>query len=863
MEGLLKKHFVGQDGFIWWIGQIAPEQTWVDNIFGVPLPNNSGQKGFGQRYKVRIMGYHTAVPSELPDEDLPWASVMYPVTAGSGGRHSSQTANLTQGMWVFGFFIDGENAQQPVIMGCLGYNDYQAVMKNIPDAKFVPFSGFSEDDLIPTTGVKVDGAGGLVLDQEQTEDGSNGTPNNEFVNESSQPENTTDVASSVAIEDGQKKEPLAVASDCRPIPSAAIQQKIKNLKKEVEEVQRAKSEFIYSISKETTEFDGRIQELVEASSRVISGDMKSILGQVQKNTTEQLNTTLKDTYYNVMPNQRQELKQAVEEANDQIACQFRSLVDGLTGMLDNFLNDAVNKTVNTPPCMVDSMQGAMIGQLANAIQNSLNDVFGKINSITDLPMEFAGDALGIIDDVLSFLNCEQQPGCSDVTEWSLWDGPSSTSSGGFGSLVDKAKGFSDKWSNLKAPDFDFNMDFGDIFEKNKAGGCNTGPVACGPPVINFFGGKGSGAAGNVIVAQSGEVMGVDMVEYGWNYDEDVQAEIVDPCGKGRGATAEPVLGDWTDTDGNVHRGIIAVNINQPGINYLPNYDGSTGGDGRTWAQPDDTTLEHSNGNLEIPIPPGRVIEVVEGDIVLLPPGTSLETTSLSPEEERTLSIQQTADAINAAVALTGEQPEFVTVDGIKVPLDPQTGEPQIVRPIVSGGELITGGTPHTIVRPGRFTTPSRPTDIVSLSIPEGANVYPSAGASGGYPVIMYLCEVIVKNPGWNYSPEDTISIEPNQGAVAVPKFDAQGRVISVKMTQTGEGFTEIPRIWIRSETGINSQFLPKFCIDRIARDQVKEPTYQDKLVTVIDCVGKVPFPAPEPRVDPDTRRAFSLESLNR
>ena len=86
MEGLLKRNFVGQDGFIWWIGQIAPENTWGDNIFGIPLPNNEGHRGFGERYKVRIMGYHTAVPSELKDEDLPWASVMYPVTAGGGGR---------------------------------------------------------------------------------------------------------------------------------------------------------------------------------------------------------------------------------------------------------------------------------------------------------------------------------------------------------------------------------------------------------------------------------------------------------------------------------------------------------------------------------------------------------------------------------------------------------------------------------------------------------------------------------------------------------------------------------------------------------------------------------------------------------
>jgi len=862
MEGLFKKHFVGQDGFIWWIGQIAPENTWGDNVFGIPLPSNDGQKGFGERYKVRIMGYHTAVPSELPDEELPWASVMYPVTAGGGGRCSSQTANLTQGTWVFGFFIDGENAQQPVIMGCLGYNDYNAVMAQIPDAKFVPFTGYTEKETIKsTTGVRADPEGGMVLDQSQ----SGGKSNNAHINESAQQQNTTDVASKVAKEDGQKKEPLSVASDCRPIPSSKIQQKIKNMMKEVEEVKRAKTEYIFSISKDTTEFDGKIQEIVTQTSQLIGADMKDILGQVQKNTTEKLNTGLKDTYYDVMPNARQELKKAVEEANDQIACQFRGLVNGLAGMLEDILGDIANKTVTTPPCMVDNMMGSMIGQLANSIQNSLTDIFGKINSLTNIPLEFAGDALGIIDDVLSFLNCEEQPGCSQVTEWSLWDGASSTSSGGFGDLTNIAKGFSDKFSKLKAPDFDFDMGFDDIFDKNKSDGCNTGPAACGPPIINFFGGKGRGAAGNVIVAQTGQVMGVDMVEYGYLYDEDVQAEIVDLCGKGQGAEAEPVIGEWTDSDGNVQTGVIAVNIVQPGINYLPNYDGSTGGNGRTWARPDDTTIEHSNGDLEIPVPPGRVVQVSPGDVVLLPSGTSIVTEALNPEEERTLAIQQAAAAAAAAAELSGEEVNSVTVGGVEIPVDPLTGQAVIIRPVVSGNETITGGISFTVQRPGRFTTPPRLT-AAEMGIDDAsvdAGVYPSAGASGGYPVIMYLCEVLVKNPGWNYSSEDTISIEPNQGAVAVPKFDEYGRIISIKMTQTGEGFTQVPDIWIRSDTGLNSELLPKFCIDRIAYDEVKEPTYQDKLVSVIDCVGKVPYPTPKPRVSPDTRRAFSIETFNK
>ena len=50
-QSLLKSNFVGRDGFRWWIGQIAPEDCQGDQI------NQSGSS-WGNRIKVRIMGYH-------------------------------------------------------------------------------------------------------------------------------------------------------------------------------------------------------------------------------------------------------------------------------------------------------------------------------------------------------------------------------------------------------------------------------------------------------------------------------------------------------------------------------------------------------------------------------------------------------------------------------------------------------------------------------------------------------------------------------------------------------------------------------------------------------------------------------------
>ena len=71
------------------------------------------------RVRVRCFGYHTADKAKVATEDLPWATVMLPTTsAGISGLGSSPHA-LVNGSWVFGFFRDGTDAQDPIIMGSL------------------------------------------------------------------------------------------------------------------------------------------------------------------------------------------------------------------------------------------------------------------------------------------------------------------------------------------------------------------------------------------------------------------------------------------------------------------------------------------------------------------------------------------------------------------------------------------------------------------------------------------------------------------------------------------------------------------------------------------------------------------------
>lgn len=72
------------------------------------------------RVRVRILGYHNPNKIDLPTDDLPWASVMQSVTSAAMNGIGSTPLGLVEGTWVVGFFRDGDDCQEPVIMGSIG-----------------------------------------------------------------------------------------------------------------------------------------------------------------------------------------------------------------------------------------------------------------------------------------------------------------------------------------------------------------------------------------------------------------------------------------------------------------------------------------------------------------------------------------------------------------------------------------------------------------------------------------------------------------------------------------------------------------------------------------------------------------------
>jgi len=806
-QGLFKKHFVGRDGFDWWIGQIVKETEWRDNLPGVAQRTNAGIGGFGERYKVRIFGYHTADVNILPDSQLPWATVMYPVTAGGGGGASWQSCNLTQGTFVFGFFIDGEDAQQPIIMGVIGNNNYNQLFEpgNRQTPGFLPITGFSSNKkgskvvtTVPGYCIKANSGGlsatvsiarGFDINATGSPSETRGTVFRNVAQTTIQcPDGVAvrDSASDIQKTDGNPPVTLATSTDCKSKLSQ-ISKEIQNTINEIEKIKKSVYKFQYDVAKKTADIQKDIDEWIAKKSEKIMEAIKTVLNDVEKQINKKIDKVAKKLYNLVFPNEQPALDKARRSANDAFSCLFRKIIASLLSVISEFIRGAALKVVNTANCLVDNFLGSILSQIASLINSVIGQVFGAFNSIVGGAVSIVGDALDLIKDVLSFLSCDDDPECTTVDEWSMWLGAGNSVAGNIQGLIDKVTSYPGQISDtLNADNFNFNLDINSMFDLS---GCFTGPVACGPPLAQFFGG-GSGAAVNLIVSGQGSVIGAEVVNAGINYlVGDTFGKVYDQCGKGDGAVIKPIIGkvivgetttDPTGTlaDGTETTGIIGVEIVQSGTGYLPSPDGSLGGSGRTWAENNETIIQHENGDYEIPIPPGNRVCVVAGDSVTLPVGSRVIT-------------------------------------------EPNSDS--------GGGEEILGGVPHIMKKDGCLTTPE-----INYESLRGTSPTLSTGA---YPAVLYLCEIIIENAGVHYTANDKVLIEPSNGAEAVATFNKFGRVESIKVTKGGEGFTEMPTITIDSATGFNAILRPRLCIDRIGED-VDKPVTGD-LVTVIDCVGKV------------------------
>lgn len=99
-------HRLGNDPFFWFYGVVED----------IKDPLKLG------RLRVRILGDHTQSKKEnrIPTESLPWAYPINDIHSASINGIGSSPTGIGQGTWVFGFYADSMDKQQPMILGSFG-----------------------------------------------------------------------------------------------------------------------------------------------------------------------------------------------------------------------------------------------------------------------------------------------------------------------------------------------------------------------------------------------------------------------------------------------------------------------------------------------------------------------------------------------------------------------------------------------------------------------------------------------------------------------------------------------------------------------------------------------------------------------
>jgi hypothetical protein len=580
------------------IGQIAEDSVWINNHantnFEHKLHLTNDIAGASRRAKVQILGKHVEVKN-ISDEQLPMAEVVLPTTGGSGHGGSHQTPNLKQGMYVWGFFKDGKQGTQPLIVGVLPNDPRVPLFKGNPSQNFVPSSGFvGEARSLPVSNSYI----GL---EGSTAEGGSVAPNQATADNSDQ------------MRDGKRKfyNPTTINCEQGSGELEGIQKNLSAFLTEVKRAKRVSQQFLGAVSN----LNSNINNLTNGFSNLITSLFKSLISKVRGFIVNELQKLLTRTYELIPPNLRSNLSKVNEGITNIIQCIFNKIISQLLATVKNLLEQAIEKYVNAPLCAVESFVASVISSFLGDLLSGVTDALSGIVGVAFDVAETLFKAFDILTGVLEFLSCDPDLDCQILDEWSFWDGSGLTTEqlGKKSKIASSLIGF----ANSR-----------EAFGGELIPGCSSSQIPCGPPKLVFLGQEKRPASGNLIVGLSGRIMGVDLLTGGRyasspNGATPIDVKIVDDCGIGGGGigiaiTTNAGIGttatDFDDSDVSVGEVIII----DSGSGYLSSSDGSTGGDGVLFSRPNETII---GTNV---FPPGTSVGITSGQTIFLPPNTLVE-----------------------------------------------------------------------------------------------------------------------------------------------------------------------------------------------------------------------------------------------
>lgn len=540
-QRLSKINFIGEDGFHWFIGQVTADPNWRE--FSTK---------YGYRAKVRILGRHPA-SNEVPDSELPWAHFLVPPNLGSGKNFGGTSFALQGGETVLGFFLDGDDMQQPIIMGAL-------------------FSGQAEKNLIAwQTAVQKGTTGFAPIDFNKQlkfstavrpADGSapvgNGTPGGG---------KTADGRESIqGKQNNQAKDRIVGRA-----------KKCKGGKGFMWEVARSLATFI-KITQGLIEYQNgfidpvlnqiaNIPSLIGQTANLISGAFSQLIRLARKYMFQKIYNGVKDLLNFLLPDSLMK-DIAIKKAMDTIFCLIENIIKGLTKFISDFLMQMLGKIINIPLCAAEQFIAGLISEISNQVQEAIGPAMDIIQQIIGPIGNFMGymsQAINYTQIGLNFLKCEGEICEPTPYNWAVNFGPTPQEAADF----QRSIGLSRYISNLSKDTQNtlegwFPEDqVGDEVVEGLVNGCDPYTLTCGPPNVLIFGGGGAGAAARAVVNSLGQVVGVNMTDIGFGYSGKPFVQFIDDCDNGYGATGQAIVENGQVTN---------IVVDNPGGGYIPTAD---------------------------------------------------------------------------------------------------------------------------------------------------------------------------------------------------------------------------------------------------------------------------------------------------
>ena len=608
-EALLKSNYIGKDGFTWWIGQVAHTSVWAEKS------EISVDGTWGARCKVRIIGYHSFDGNILPDEDLPWAQILLDPSFGSSQGGIGGTIHLRGGETCFGFFLDGDDGQQPVIFGLLyrseGTKNLQTedVIAKEKSSRFKPFTGHPGNLVKPS---QRDSRNSKNLGDAETSPSpqsiaTNVAFNSDFgfsssftTNISATPQYGDKIAgikpgipsaSTLAVE---KKSDITLTrpNGCENNLIGQITQIIQDFVAVTNGLDRYLNAFIDPVLNEIV----NVKNLIKKTASQVLGIVKLIINNLRGTIFKCIAKLFTKLVGLIVPIPQQVyILEAMKKILDIIFCILEKLPASLLNFLEDIFNDLVNP-INAPACAIEQLTAGILSRLMNDIENALSGIMSGISWLTgglSSISNILNQASSLASQILSFLECTGLA-CKTPSVWAAKFGPNEKDADDWQKMVSNVNifnGISDGLGSIEAaigetPLFGgingrFNSSYNNCNQKvsNPTSQNDIIPLPpgvrypnCIPPIVRIVG-DGIGANAVPVVGSNGSIFSVEVTSGGLGYTVEPTVMIVDNSGYGNGATANAII-----ENGKVS----SIYVSNYGFGYCPgNYTGigTTGPDG--------------------------------------------------------------------------------------------------------------------------------------------------------------------------------------------------------------------------------------------------------------------------------------------